>query len=54
MRFAWFIACLIVAITCAQNAVGAEQYFFAPGREWLWWFPAIGWVLTGIAALCKS
>jgi hypothetical protein len=52
MRVTAFIACLIVALDCAQTAVGGKpQSIFNPEVVWLWWLPAFWWAVSGFRLL---
>lgn len=49
MRFAGFVACLIVALDCAEMAIGsAPQTLFAPSWLWLWWVLAFLWGVSSL------
>lgn len=51
-----FIACLMVALECVENALG-YQSIFAQGSEWLWYIFVVGWGFNAylfMRALWKS
>lgn len=55
MRWIGVIACSIVALQCAQKAMGIEpQSMFAANSVWMWWFPAIWWSLGAVGLLFKN
>lgn len=48
MRVCAGLACFIVALECAENALG-HQTIFGSGYEWLWWPVAVAWLLNALA-----
>ena len=49
MRFTGAVACVIVALDCAQKASGNEaQQIFSSESVWVWWLFAVWW---GFAAI---
>jgi hypothetical protein len=54
MRFTNAIACLIVALDCAEKAMGEQpQQLIAPNYLWTWWIVAGGWLLCTAANLVR-
>lgn len=46
------IACVIVALECAENATfKASTILFGTGYEWLWWVAMAAWVWHAIDQL---
>lgn len=55
MRFAGFLACGLVAWTCAEKAAGSQpQSLFTENAIWVWWLCAITWALYCVAFLVKE
>ncbi len=49
MRPTWVLACALVALGCAERATGLEpQAIIAPDYLWLWWLPALSFMVTAI------
>jgi hypothetical protein len=45
MRFAYGVACLLVAGDCAMMALGEKpSQLIQPGAAWFWWIPAACWL----------
>jgi hypothetical protein len=52
MRLTGCIACSIVAFNCAEKAVGYQpQELFAADAIWIWWVPALFWMIGGLRIL---
>jgi hypothetical protein len=52
MRLTGCIACAIVAFNCAEKAVGYQpQELFAADVIWVWWVPALFWMIGGLRIL---
>ena len=54
-RITGCIACILVAIDCAQKALGAEpQFLFASDDLWIWWFAAFFWGVSAIQQIMEE
>jgi hypothetical protein len=52
MRLTGAIACGIVALDCANKAVGNQpQDLFFPDSVWLWWVVAFFWTVSAVKLL---
>lgn len=55
MNWSGWIACWIVSADCVGRALGQEpQRIFADGMAWLFWIPAVIWLLVGFGFFCRA
>lgn len=55
IRWAGAVACVYVAVDCAQKAMGnVGQNLFSESAMWVWWIFAFAWVVTGFALAVQS
>ena len=50
MKATAVIGMAITGIDCVETAMGAEsQHIFSPNFVWLWWLPAVYWLVCAFA-----
>lgn len=54
MNFIGTIACLLAAWDCGEKALGmTAQTLFSSGDLWLWWIPAVAWIVVSIGQFTR-
>lgn len=48
------VACFIVALDCAQQAVSDTPRIFTASAQWIWWVVALVWILSSVRVMWRE